>query len=84
MVSDISLPFHRSDDKARRAQKKQKDSYLNAFSNKIKQNIDKYRTELTPENDHENEDVPAASTVNIFFCSFIFDVLSLVSIVSAN
>jgi len=57
--------FYRSDDKARRAQKKQKDSYLNAFSNKIKQNIDKYRTELTAENDQENEDVPATSTVSI-------------------
>ena len=56
------------DEKARRAQKKQKDSYLNAFSNKIKQNIDKYRTELTPENDQENDDVPATSTVNIFHC----------------
>ena len=30
---------------------------------KIKQNIDKYRTELTPENDQENEDAPATSTV---------------------
>jgi len=60
--------FCRSDDKARRAQKKQKDSYLNAFSNKIKQNIDKYRSELTPENDQENEDVPATSTVNIVHC----------------
>ncbi|XP_020600716.1 triple functional domain protein-like isoform X7 [Orbicella faveolata] len=54
--------FNTGDDKARRAQKKQKDSYLNAFSNKIKQNIDKYRTELTSENDQENEDVPATST----------------------
>ena len=58
--------FYRSDEKARpRVQKKQKDSsYLNTFSNKIKQNIDKYRTELTgDENEHGNEDNPAASTV---------------------
>ena len=58
--------FYRSDEKARpRVQKKQKDSsYLNTFSNKIKQNIDKYRTELTgDENEHVNEDNPAASTV---------------------
>ena len=56
----------RNDEKARRAQKKTKDSYLNAFSNKIKQNIDKYRTELTgSENDNDNDDSPA-STVNFF------------------
>ena len=63
-VNEMSLLSYRSDDKARRAQKKQKDSYLNTFSNKIKQNIDKYRTELSTDNDHENDDVPAASTVN--------------------
>ena len=58
--------FYSSDEKARpRVQKKQKDSsYLNTFSNKIKQNIDKYRTELTgDENEHGNEDNPTAPTV---------------------
>ncbi|CAH3018961.1 unnamed protein product [Porites evermanni] len=57
--------FNISDEKAcPRVQKKQKDSsYLNTFSNKIKQNIDKYRTELTgDENEHGNEDNPTAPT----------------------
>ena len=61
----FSFSCNRNDEKARRAQKKTKDSYLNAFSNKIKQNIDKYRTELTGnENDHDSEDSPASSTVS--------------------
>ncbi|KAK2561484.1 Kalirin [Acropora cervicornis] len=56
-----SLTRHRSfntnDEKARRAQKKTKDSYLNAFSSKFKQNIDKYRSELSGnENDNEGEE----------------------------
>ncbi|RMX44252.1 hypothetical protein pdam_00005282 [Pocillopora damicornis] len=51
-----------SDNKDRRTQKKQKDSYLNAFSNKIKQNIDKYRTELSTENANDSEDIPVASS----------------------
>lgn len=51
-----------SDNKDRRTQKKQKDSYLNAFSNKIKQNIDKYRTELSTENDNDTEDIPFTSS----------------------
>ncbi|XP_068751668.1 kalirin-like isoform X6 [Montipora capricornis] len=54
--------FNTNDEKARRAQKKTKDSYLNAFSNKIKQNIDKYRTELSGnENDNDSEESSAAS-----------------------
>lgn len=73
--------FYRSDEKARpRVQKKQKDSsYLNTFSNKIKQNIDKYRTELTgEENEHGNEDNPAASTVrNLTFV--YYDVKNITS-----
>ncbi|XP_066016290.1 kalirin isoform X11 [Pocillopora verrucosa] len=54
--------FNTSDNKDRRTQKKQKDSYLNAFSNKIKQNIDKYRTELSTENANDSEDIPVASS----------------------
>ena len=73
--------FYRSDEKARpRVQKKQKDSsYLNTFSNKIKQNIDKYRTELTgEENEHANEDNPPASTVrNLTF--LYYDVKNITS-----
>lgn len=56
--------FYRSDNKDRRTQKKHKDSYLNAFSNKIKQNIDKYRTELSTENANDSEDIPVASSVS--------------------
>lgn len=59
-----SFMFYRSDNKDRRTQKKQKDSYLNAFSNKIKQNIDKYRTELSTENANDSEDIPVASSVS--------------------
>ena len=62
----------RNDEKARRAQKKTKDSYLNAFSNKIKQNIDKYRTDLSGnENDNDSEESSAASLVSDFDFSVI-------------
>ena len=83
-ITKSSVSFNRSDDKARRVQKKQKDSYLNAFSNKIKQNIDKYRTELSTENDNDTEDVPVASSVSNFqsviFClCYLFFLVNIIN-----